>query len=59
MIERLSPAVAIYENVKGAIQKQKDNKGIVQRPCVEALIDMGMGRRASENRGTPKFSIYK
>ena len=40
VIERLSPAVAIYENVITVTQKSKDSKGIVQKPCVEALMGL-------------------
>ena len=36
VVESLSPALAIYENVMSATHRTKDKNGELQKPCVEA-----------------------
>ena len=36
VIERLCPALAVYENVMAATHRTADKHGTLQKPCVEA-----------------------
>lgn len=67
MVEVLAPAIAIYENVRGATTGSRDENGDKQEAAVEAnqlcLVHLRMLCTSSKPNGTPlcrffSLSIY-